>query len=282
MSELKKLNFQSLLILDDSVRLDTYSFDIYMQNNGHRLQGYCTKCEEKGCNVCSSDNNYRLLYISHGATTDDVLLATGQKDIDLSNWHSESVMFIMENPSVDGWGLYEELEYKAYKKRPAKRWYWIHENQPKLEYPEQFKGRAYGKLFNSIIFTFKLRNAYLTNFVKCGMNNDEGNYKSMKNYDRETIQTCFENYLLKEIEITKPKIIFCFGSTVEEYLSEMYSEEHSFEIVGLPHPARARGGFKDKYYQHLYYSMILEGLYKVGIVSKEEAVNKYGEFLAKS
>ncbi len=278
---LRLLNFNSLLILRDDVPVENYDFNKYLENDEHLLKGYCTKCEEQGCNICPTDQEYKLLNISHGASSDDIFSATGESNLDFSNWHDEGVMFIMEGPSIDDWGLYKELKFNEYSKRPTRLWYWIHDKQKKLEYPEQFWGRSYGPLFNSIVFTFKLRNAYLTNFVKCGLNNANNQFKGIREYNYASVSTCFENYLLKEIEIIKPKVIFCFGSTVLNYLDDMYPDNYPFIVVGLPHPARARIGFKDEYYRHLYYSIILEGLFSAGIFSKQEAELKYGEFLEK-
>jgi len=279
--ELRRLNFDDLLILNDAVPVSTYDFNKYMSNDIHLLKGYCVRCEERGCNVCPQDKEYKLMNISHGASSDEVLFATGQENFDFTDWLDEGIMFIMEGPSIDGWGLYEEVEYKGYKKRPAKLWYWIHDRQERLEYPAEFWGRTYGTLFNSIVFTFKLRNAYLTNFVKCGLNNENNQFKGIKEYDYKSLTTCFENYLLKEIEIMNPKVVYCFGSSVVNNLDDMYPDDYPFTVVGLPHPARARSGFKNDYYRHLYYSLILEGLYKAGIISKEQAKAKYGDFLDK-
>jgi hypothetical protein len=279
--QLKQLNFNDLLILNDSENIDSYDFNVYMQNDQHLVKGYCTKCEEKGCNICPQDSEYKLTNISHGASSDDIFLATEQEGIDFSDWHNDGVMFIMEGPSIDNWGLYEEVEFNGHKKRPARLWYWVHDKQEKFEYPKEFWGKTYGTLFNSIIFTFKLRNAYLTNFVKCGLNNDNNQFKGIKEYNYSSVTNCFENYLMKELEIVKPKVVFCFGSSVINNLNDMYPDDYPFTVVGLPHPARARSGFKDEYYRHLYYSLILEGLYKAEIISKEQAQVKYGDFLEK-
>lgn len=275
-NSLKQLNFNELLILDTDI--EKYDFNVYMDNDQHFINGFCTKCEEKGCNFCPTDKNFKLQTISHAATTEDILLATGQQNIDLSDWKNDSVLFLMEGPSVD-WEFYEEKEYKGFKKKPTKEWYWVHDRQEKFSYPQEFKGGKYGSLFNSIVFTFKLKNAYLTNLVKCGLNNAENNYKGINEYEWKTLQTCAENFLLKELEILKPKIVFCFGSSVENKLWDLYPEDYPFLVCGLPHPAGQRRGFKDEYYRHLYFTRILEGLYKVGIVTIDEAENKFREFL---
>jgi len=276
--DLNQLNFNNLLILDTDV--EKYDFNVYINNDKHKIIGFCTRCEEIGCNLCPTDNTFRLQNISHGATTKDILLATDQQNIELSDWHDEGVIFLMEGPSID-WGFYEENYYNGHKKKPTKEWYWVHDKQQKYSYPSEFKGGKYGSLFNSIIFTFKLKNAYLTNLVKCGLNNENNNYKGIKDYDYRSLQICVENILMKEIEIIKPKLVFCFGTNVENYLWDLYPNDYPFIVIGLPHPAGQRRGFKDEFYRHLYFTKILEGLYKAGIIGLDEALINFSEFLTK-
>jgi len=279
-SSLKSLNFNDLLLLNDNINVDTYNFEEYITYEKHPVKGYCIRCEAKGCNTCPSNESFRLTNISHGASTDDLFSATDTSDHDFSTWHNEGVLFLMEGPSVDGWGLYEEVEYNGHKKRPAQLWYWLHEKHEALTYPSEFRGARYGTLFNSIVFTFKLRNAYLTNLVKCGLNNIAGKFEGFQKYNPETIKTCYENFLTNEIEIINPKIIFCFGSNVYRYLYQQYSnEKFPWIVISLPHPARGRNGFTDELFRHSYFSMVLEGLYEAGIVTLEQAQLKYGEFL---
>ncbi len=280
--ELNQLNFNDLLILDSSINIDSYDFNVYLTNEKHLITGYCTRCESKGCNKCPEDDSFELKNISHGASSDDVLLATKQNSTDFSGWHNEGVLFLMEGPSK-GYDIYEEVEFNGYLKRPTQYWFWVNDDQEKLSYPQEFKGRVYGSLFNSIIFTFRLKNAYLTNLVKCGLNDANDGFKGIGKYSTESIDTCYENILLKEIEIVKPKVIFCFGSKVYNFLYRKYfDEKFPWIVISLPHPARGQQGFSHELFRHLYYSMILEGLYESGIITIEEAKEKYGDFLSLS
>lgn len=277
---LKRLNFNDLLQFDSGVELSTYDFKTH-QNNGlnHPVKGYCLRCEAKGCNTCPGSKDFSLTNISHGASTDEILQATGQVNADFSGWHNEGVLFLMEGPSKD-YDLYGEVEFNGYKKKPAKSWYWIHEEQDAYHYPDQFKGGVYGPLFNSIVFTFKLKNAYITNLVKCGLNDSYDNYKGIQHYNPETIKTCYESFLTKEIEAINPKVIFCFGRKVHNFLSEQYADaKFPWQVISLPHPARGQSGFSHELFRHSYYSMILEGLYQAGIVTIDEAQYKYSDFL---
>lgn len=277
--KLKELNFNKLLIIDTNI--NSYNFDVYMNNQGHKIKGFCTDCEQKGFNLCPTDKNFKLQNISHGASTEDFIRATKQHKLDRSDWKEEGVFFLMEGPSID-YNIYINKVSNGYKKKPAKEWYWIHKIQEKYMYPEEFSGGRYGTLINSIIFTFKLKNAYISNFVKCGLNNENNNFKGIQEYDERCLKNCFDNFLIREMEILRPKIVFCFGSNVENKLYEIYPNDYPFRVCVLPHPAGRRRGFKNDYYRHLYFTRILEGLYLAGIITREAAKNKFGEFLSRS
>lgn len=280
--ELNEINFNDLLVLDSSVDVAKYDFEEYLRLGHHPVKGYCLRCENKGINICPQDSSFQLKNISHGSTTSDFIKAIKNSSIDYSDWHEEGVMFLMESPSKD-YDIYEEVSYSGFTKRPTKLWYWIHREQKPLTYPEKFKGGEYGALFNSIVFTFKLKNAYLTNLVKCGLNDENDQYKGIGHYDPECVKTCYESFLLREIGIVKPKVIFCFGSKVYDFLWRQFEEDDfPWVVISLPHPARGQSGFSHELFRHAYYSMILEGLFEAGIVSQSEAEKKYGEFLMRA
>jgi hypothetical protein len=223
--ELRRLNFNDLFILDPSIDPTRYDFNSYISNNKHLTTGYCTRCEDKGCHACPNDSTFSLSHISHGSSSDDLFQATRTETSFLLDWHSENVLFIMESPSIDGWGLYSEVEYRGHRKKPAQLWYWIHKHQDHAIYPTHFARGEYGLLFKSIVFTFRLKNAYLTNLVKCGLNNPDGAFKGFKEYDPSAVETCYENFLAKEIQLLQPKIIFCFGANVYDYLWYKYEND---------------------------------------------------------
>lgn len=280
MKEIKTLNFEKLISVEFEKSIYEYSFKDYLSKNKHQIKGFCIDCEDKSLNISPKDSNFRLQNISHGATSSDFLEATDKKITELNeSWKDEGVIFIMESPSVDS-GFYEKNTFEGITKKPTKEWYWIHNEQNKFEYPQEFKGGKYGSLFNSIIYTFKLKNAYFTNLIKCGMNNEAGKFKGIDFFDGKCIDNCFNRFLSEEIRIIEPKVIFCFGSSVLKNFNNRF-ENKNIKIVGLPHPAGRRRGFKDEYYRHLYFSSILEGLYDSGIYSMEEAKNKFEHFLKK-
>ena len=295
--KLWELNFNKLLVLKEGYNSSNYSFKEYERcNNEHPVKGFCTYCEQKasddnhchqyknndikitGCQTCKKRDSFSLQNISHGTCADDFLEAHSNF-VDTKGWHEEGVIFLMENPSKDYKLFDENLIFSNIHKRPAKRWYWIGTPENKSVYPQYFKGREYGNFFESAFHTFRLKNAYITNLVKCGMNNVKGEgYAPTWCYNTNAISDCFNQYLEKEIEALDTKIIFTFGSTVNSRLSELISKsslkEKNIPIISLPHPAGQQRGFKHDYYQVLYFHLIMKGLVDAGIINDLDEINR--------
>ncbi len=275
-TRLRTLNFDTILKLEET---ENYNFEKYLKNGNekgrHNLKGFCTLCEEKNINSSINDSGFKLRNISHGAHTIDFQEALGEHgDLIMENWHEKSVMFVFESPSSD-YGIYETLNYENHEKRPSKDWYWVHEKLDYKKFPEEFKGKTYGSLVQSAINTFKLKNGYITNLIKCGMNDESGQkYEGIGNFRQECIKNCYENILKKEIEILNPSVIFCFGSNVYNSLWYLINEDEKYKgfidkLYDFPHPAGARRGFKDVFYKSIYFWRMVEGLYKQGVITKE-------------
>ena len=218
LDKLRKLNFEKLISID-TPDVSSYSFDDYRKNGfEHKpITGYCVSCENQGCNFGKDDESFQLTNISHGAHSSDFFQALKSSG-DIKGWHNQPVMFVYESPSLD-YGIYKKVVFQGLRKRPSKDWYWIHEEGEILSYPERFKGGEYGDFVLSAIQTFRLSNVYITNLVKCGLNNREGKFKGLASFRNETIGNCYEQFLEKEISIFKPEVIFAVGSGVEDWLT---------------------------------------------------------------
>lgn len=267
MNGLRKLNFDKLISIGVP-DVTTYTYDEY-KNNGYEhtsINGYCVSCEEKGCNISKDDDSYKLTNISHGAHSSDFFRAMETKQ-DTSNWHHVPILFVYETPSLD-YGIYKEVPHKGYKKHPSKDWYWIHNDQKYVAYPERFWGGEYGGFVLSAIQTFKLDNVYMTNLVKCGLNNEEGKFRGLSSYRDETITNCFSKFLEREISILKPKVIFAVGSAVEYWVNLFVKE--TYYVQQLPHPAGRRRGFRDEHYKAIYFWGVTRALHKAGIINTDE------------
>ncbi|HLI83988.1 MAG TPA: uracil-DNA glycosylase family protein [Bryobacteraceae bacterium] len=264
--ELRRLNFADLLVLDHPNVADYHYADYRANSYRHpKILAYCIECERKGCQVSVEDPAFTLKNISHGAHTVDFLAALPEQ-IDVSGWHGEPVLFVYETPSRD-YGAYETVEFDGIRKRPAREWYWIHEDQKVCRFPEAFKGGMYGSFVLSAILTFRLKNVYVTNLVKCGLNTDDGRkFRGLQSFQPTCVQACIEKYLRREVEVFRPKVVIAFGAAVHNWVSAL---KPSIPVHQLPHPAR--WGFKHSYFRVLYFWLLALALHLAGIIQTDEA-----------
>jgi len=266
--ELKRLNFAELLVLDHP-DVANYCFDDYRRNNYRHPQivGYCTECEQKGFATAIGEPGFSLKNMSHGAHSTDLLAALTEKP-DVTGWHDEPVLFVYEAPSLD-YGIYEPIPHHNVVKRPTREWYWIHRERAPTRFPDHFKGRTYGDFVLSAICTFRLKNAYVTNLVKCGLNTGDGNeFRGFESFQPKCISTCVDRYLQREIEILQPHAVFAVGAKVYKQVRKTFD---TLPLYHLPHPAGGRRGFKDSYFRVLYFWLIVLALRQQGVIEEVEA-----------
>lgn len=237
------------------------------------------------CNLCnsankSSDGEFSLKIVSHGIHSLDLFKIQGT---DYSDYRDDAVMLVMESPASNLDACYKE---EIDEKHPAKVWWWADgESTAKpTVYPKAFSSKMYGEFFNSFVHTFKLKNAYMTNLVKCGMlkDSDHNKYGNLDKFPSECKNNCFGKIFLKEVEALKPKVIFTLSSKVYNYLNggkviEKIEKKLGVKpyIVTLPHPARCRQGFTNEFYRTLWYCRTLEGMINAGIITDKEEQHKY-------
>lgn len=226
----------------------------------------CFECENMGNNVSSveKDNKkYNLRYVSHGAHSLDFCASMGITITpkNENDWNDIPVLFLFENPSIQYGTLYQDQPIKN-KKYPAQQWYWINKNgyiKDDCVYPKYYKQLNYGGLIASLIKTFKLGNAYMTNVIKCSMNTEDGQ-KSLGTYyyHNDCIKTCVNNILTEEVNIlignNSPKklIIFAFGKQVYNLainylIPNPKLKEIECQLCLLPHPASRLSNDHRKY-----------------------------------
>ena len=275
-SELKRLNFGDLLVLEHP-DVANYGFGEYRENNYRHppVVGYCIECERKGCSEANDEPRFSLKNMSHGAHTEDILAALTE-GVDTTGWHEEPILFVYEAPSLD-YEIYESVPYGGIMKRPTKEWYWIHGDRDLTRFPDSFTGRTYGDFVLSAICTFRLKNVYMTNLVKCGLNTDDGReFLGLAHFQPECIRTCIDRYLQREIEIVAPQIIFAVGAGVSNWVETLHDD---IPLYQLPHPAGGRRGFKDSYFRILYFWLIVLALQRTGIIPTSEAEDLGRQFL---
>lgn len=93
-----------------------------------------------------------------------------------------------------------------------------------------------------------------TNLVKCSTNGSKQNTLTIR-----SMNECYKNHLVREIEFFKPKIIFALGREVERYLKKL-EKIHHFAVLYLKHPSyhyrkdmrhEKLMELKEKYNEHL-------------------------------
>lgn len=217
----------------------------------------CKLCDE--CNECkpvitSGDDKYKFTNVSHGAHILDYIKAYNlnnkHEKISVESWSDYPVIFVMENPSTNRAKQYEQ-NGKNNEKFLPNRWYWGVKGYKECdefilpEYPKYFKQGMYSELFLSIANTFKLKNAYLTNMVKCGIGSKVDGIEKAVNtsdYNNKIIETCINVMLVREIDALRTKdrkkvIIFAFGDNVYYNIKQNEKLFGDIDVYKLPHPA---------------------------------------------
>lgn len=278
--ELRRINFARLLKVKYSP-IEEYSISVFEKNNRrHFVTDFCQSCEARGCSIGKAEySRFTLQNISHGTLARDYFDAMGVTEPSDKGWSDTPVMFLFENPSDDPKDHETVTAPNGLTKRPAKNWYWLPEQIGTYSYPKYFQGRKYGELILSIMHTFRLRNVYITNLVKCGLSDSNGSGRvNLSGYTATTIDNCIKEVFLLEIHIFNPKLMFSFGARVKE-LVEKKQLSQSRVHVNLPHPARAQSGFSDDLFRKAYFWGVVEGLYRAGIRTSEEIHEECDLFL---
>lgn len=229
-SKLAELNFKTLINYPD--------INGYSNQKPYKCNGFCIDCEQKGLLA----TNEKLERMSHGADSDDF------KRIITENYKNDTpIMFIMRDPPPSTKPFFTSIEYKGITKEiPTKHYYWIQDyiNEP-ITHDIIMNGSVYDLYFWYLQKHFSLNNIYITNLIKCYSNlyhSKTPNYKIQNN--------CIERYLLKEIELFNPRIIFCLDSKVHYVMTHnpmrTILKESNVLIEKLKHPALVESYNKNK------------------------------------
>lgn len=279
-------------------KLNKFSFSQVIEKENFKEQGWNTreefvKCNKGCCTLCEGEKcatpldeeqhkGFQLYYVSHGAHALDFCEAM---KIDMGDdWNDQPVLFLFENPSIQYDELYGEKVEGEYDKHPAKKWYWLHDgykNGVSLDYPKYYRQGCYAELIASIIKSFRLRNAYMTNFVKCGMTDDGGkHYLGTAYYKTKCINTCFNNVLLEEIKILtdgfrQKLIVFAFSQRVyglaQDYLGKVDALRDRYSLCLMPHPASR---LANDYRKYVIFGKVYKTLRNIGIAC-ETALDEF-------
>ena len=139
-----------------------------------------------------------------------------------------------------------------------------------------------GVKLNSALQNAKLNRSelYITNVVKCF--NSPG-----KELSKTFIRICGDEYLKKEIEEVKPKVIIILGQTAckffgERYItnSHFYEDKYNCYIVVTHHPSRLLRTYSDKLHLEFKEAFILAKSLVDKKEKKTEATSKYIETIS--
>jgi hypothetical protein len=227
---------------------------MYPETSGYTVErdtnfecaGFCISCEEKSI----LKRGEFLTQISHGADSSDYKEII-KKEYD----NSYPIMFVFENPGNE---FSPEFTFKGITKNvPYDKYYWISDKitePPKS--PNELvkiakKKGEYKNLYDSYIVylqeRYSLNNIYVTNLTKCKLRKNKKEWRvAPYSHIREN---CINEIFKKELEIFKPKIVFCMSEKVMRWFPydifyECFKKWYPYQnkeveerIVKLLHPA---------------------------------------------
>lgn len=212
--------------------------------------------DPKLCALCGSCKGKEFTRITHGTHTFDFLDAHGVDHAAVADWSQKPVLFVMENPGAVDDSSDLLLDCGRY---ISKYWYWVMQqyNAPNdaFIYPQYFIQKEYGWMIYSVIRTFKMANAYVTNMVKCGMVSEEEkskkNYLTTDEYPQDVVDRCIAERLKKELDRLREGhndevIVFAFGERTYYRLKKALKDEN-ISLQLLPHPANRLANDSRKY-----------------------------------
>ena len=281
--ELHKINFDKNdgILSPEPVRCgevtaEEYCFEKLIKGGEKRehvykeeFKPYCTECDKSTECVLQDDKGGKFTNITHGAHTLDFLDAHNKAHDVVQKWSKKPVLFVMENP-----GSYQSENYGSPVSPPAKGtrypckwWYWINgqdsHNNDDFKYPKWFTQKEYGWMIYSVINTFQISNAYITNMVKCGACNGQSKFVTTDRYNPEIIEKCLSKHLTREISALRGDdhnqlvTVFAFGQNVYDTLKSNIEKLGKCKIYLLPHPANH---LANDYRKYVLFGKILHGL----------------------
>ncbi len=235
--QLKELNFKKLISYKEAPHAKR-QYDPPLE-----CSGFCVSCEENGVSGNSEQGLWRM---SHGCDSEDYFNLFGRLPATRS-FVQEPIMFLFEAPSWDeDLSIYnlEKIRNGQTKEIPN-YYYWASDalNWPRFPsdlekaYNPIIKKTAedyYGLLVAYLANLFSLSNIYITNLVKCVTKGNKWDKPGSPKW-KAVRENCAEEFLKREIEIFKPKLVVCFGDAVYDVL-DMEAEKK----IKVYHPGSTR------------------------------------------
>ncbi|HUH73202.1 MAG TPA: uracil-DNA glycosylase family protein [Chitinophagales bacterium] len=247
LNELKKYFYKNLFILNDQ-NSDINLIEDFSEAD---LVGVCNLCDIKGneCNLMSG--------FSHTSDFNKLLQKNSDVKIKpIENGNDTPIIFLLENPGKD-WNLHRNFFNKTLVFPRLNYWFGKIEDYldnkkvaKNLEIFPESSNDAYANSFIHLMKKYNLSNVLVTNSVKCKPEKEE-------RLPKERNIECMEMFLLKEIEIFKPQIIFCFDvSNTAKNLNNLRKNHpkqfENIQIYNLYHPKarfKKRNDIKENWYK---------------------------------
>lgn len=213
---LRSLNFKDLLCYQGEILPE------HFYSSPRDCSAFCIECERSGA---AERAGGKLTLMSHGCDTFDFEFIFG-RELEGEHLVQDPVLILLENPGGD-YSLGVEISYQGVKKKPPVNHYYF--SSGLKDWPEEFEdldGNFYGSYFAYIIKRHGLKNAYITNLVKC---------KSVASHSPYFIEnSCVETILSRELAIFQPKLALCFSRKVHNSFRRYFPNINS---VYLSHPS---------------------------------------------
>jgi hypothetical protein len=223
---LSKLNFSEIISYPE---ISGYKVE---DKHNFKCKGFCISCEKNKI----LQRGESLTLISHGADSSDY-----KKRIKKEYTNVYPIMFVFENPGKENYGWSEKKSFtnNIIKSVPTKHYYWVRDDikEPihSLKELEKIEGHKYDPYLVYLQEKHNLGNIYVTNLTKCLLRNKKDlsltpDYKCVREH-------CIGEIFKKELEIFKPRIIFCMGTKVKKWFPYSSFAESKERVVKLYHPA---------------------------------------------
>jgi hypothetical protein len=183
-----------------------------------------------------------LSQISHGADTDDFEQLIGEQVP--RPYIQAPVLFVFESPG-SRFGNGTPVPYERFNKIPPNLdRYWLPDEHHVVAKTLSEAAKAkYGPYLAYLIWHFKLKNAYITNAVKCGLtvNGSDGPrfLPFLIGRYRKVWDNCFKLFLRKELDILRPAIVFAVGVRAHRLMKTVDATAYGC-LIRLDHPAGRR------------------------------------------
>jgi hypothetical protein len=239
---LSKLNFEKVVIYP---KISGYKVE---NEHNFKCTGFCISCEERGI----LQRGEFLTQMSHGADSNDY------KEIIKKDYENNlPIMIVFENPGNEFSPEHQHPSTRIIKNVPTDHYYWISDKiteAPKTpaELIKMAKEKGeYKNLYDPYMVYLQekhnLNNIYITNLTKCKLRKNKKLWRIVP-YDHVR-ENCINEIFRSELEIFKPKIVFCMGEKSKKWFPyEIFIEnfkkwyplqinEIEERVVQLLHPA---------------------------------------------